>query len=39
MGGVAAHAGLSSPVLLAALGLWTLAPLGFATLIFSRREL
>lgn len=39
LGGVADHTGLSSPVLLAALGLWTLAPLGFATLIFSRREL
>ncbi|AFL52448.1 Cu-processing system permease protein [Sinorhizobium fredii] len=39
MGGVADHTGLSSPVLLAALGLWTLAPLAFATLIFSRREL
>ncbi|MQW31650.1 ABC transporter permease [Sinorhizobium meliloti] len=39
LGGVADHTGLSSPVLLAALGLWTLAPLGCATLIFSRREL
>ncbi|WP_026187083.1 ABC transporter permease [Ensifer sp. BR816] len=39
MGGVADHAGLSPPVLVAALALWTLAPLGFATLIFSRREL
>lgn len=39
MGGVADHTGLSTPALLAALGLWTLAPLGGATLIFSRREL
>ncbi|MCZ4094218.1 ABC transporter permease [Sinorhizobium psoraleae] len=39
MGGVADHTGLSSSVLLAALGLWALAPLGFATVIFSRREL
>jgi Cu-processing system permease protein len=39
MGGVADHAGLSPPVLVAALAVWTLAPLGFATLIFSRREL
>ncbi|MDK1491174.1 ABC transporter permease [Sinorhizobium sp. 7-81] len=39
MGGIADHAGLSPPVLVAALALWTLTPLGVATLIFSRREL
>jgi len=39
LGGVADHTGLSAPVLLAAFGFWTLTPLGFATLIFSRREL
>ncbi len=38
MGGVAAHAGLTAPVLIAALALWTIIPLGWATVIFSRRE-
>ncbi|MBA3041231.1 MAG: ABC transporter permease [Alphaproteobacteria bacterium] len=38
MGGIAAHTGLTGPVLIAALGLWTIVPLGCATVIFSRRE-
>jgi len=38
MGGIAAHTGLSAPVLVAALALWTIVPLGCATVIFSRRE-
>lgn len=38
MGGVAAHSGLTPPVLVAALMLWTALPLGFATIVFSRRE-
>ena len=38
MGGVAAHSGLTPPVLVAALLLWTALPLGFATIVFSRRE-
>lgn len=38
MGGIAAHTGLTAPVLIAALALWTIVPLGCATVIFSRRE-
>ena len=38
MGGIAAHTGLTAPVLVAALALWTIVPLGWATVIFSRRE-
>jgi Cu-processing system permease protein len=38
MGGIAGHTGLSAPILLAALALWTLVPLGLSTLVFSRRE-
>lgn len=38
MGGIAAHTGLTAPVLTAALALWTIVPLGCATIIFSRRE-
>ena len=38
MGGIAAHSGLTAPVLVAALTLWTIVPLGWATVIFSRRE-
>ncbi|MHB0950894.1 MAG: ABC transporter permease [Allorhizobium sp.] len=38
MGGIAAHTGLSAPVLVAALAFWTIIPLGWATVIFSRRE-
>jgi len=38
MGGIAAHSGLTAPVLVAALALWTIVPLGWATFIFSRRE-
>ncbi|MFA7412974.1 MAG: ABC transporter permease [Rhizobium sp.] len=38
MGGIAAHTGLKAPVLAAALALWTIVPLGCATIIFSRRE-
>jgi Cu-processing system permease protein len=39
MAGIAGSATLSARTLLAALMLWTLVPLGFATLAFSRREL
>lgn len=38
MGGIAAHTSLTAPVLVAALALWTIVPLGWATVIFSRRE-
>lgn len=38
MGGIAGHTGLSAPVLVAALVLWTIVPLGCANFIFSRRE-
>lgn len=38
MGGIAAHTGLTAPALIAALALWTIVPLGCATVIFSRRE-
>ncbi len=38
MGGVAAHSGLTPPVLVAALLLWTALPLACATIVFSRRE-
>lgn len=38
MGGIAAHSGLTPPVLVAALVLWTVFPLGCATIVFSRRE-
>ena len=38
MGGIAAHTGLSAPALVAALAFWTIIPLGWATVIFSRRE-
>jgi Cu-processing system permease protein len=38
MGGIAAHTGLTAPVLVATLALWTIVPLGWATVIFSRRE-
>lgn len=38
MGGIAAHSGLNQPVLIGALLLWTILPLGWATVIFSRRE-
>jgi Cu-processing system permease protein len=38
MGGIAAHTGLKAPVLITALLLWTIVPLGCATVIFSRRE-
>lgn len=38
MGGIAAHTDLTAPVLIAALTLWTIVPLGWATVIFSRRE-
>lgn len=38
MGGIAPHTGLTAPVLIAALALWTIVPLGCATVIFSRRE-
>lgn len=38
MGGIAAHTSLTAPVLIAALALWTIVPLGCATVIFSRRE-
>lgn len=38
MGGIAAHTGLTAPVLIAALALWTIVPLGCATVVFSRRE-
>jgi Cu-processing system permease protein len=39
MTGLAQSAPLSAQVLLAALTLWTVVPLGFAALAFSRREL
>jgi Cu-processing system permease protein len=39
MAGLAGSATLSARVLLLALMLWTLVPLGLATLAFSRREL
>ncbi|KLK92965.1 membrane protein [Microvirga vignae] len=39
MAGVAQNTALSSSVLLAALAVWALFPLGLATLAFSRREL
>ena len=38
LGGIAAHTGLTAPVLVAARALWTIVPLGWATVIFSRRE-
>ncbi|NKN37550.1 ABC transporter permease [Agrobacterium sp. a22-2] len=38
MGGIAGHTGLSAPILVAALVLWTVIPLGCANFIFSRRE-
>lgn len=38
MAGLANHSGLSAPVLIAALGLWTIVPLGWAIIVFSRRE-
>lgn len=38
MGGIAAHSGLTPPALVAALLLWTVLPLGCATIVFSRRE-
>lgn len=38
MGGIAGHTGLSAPILVAALVLWTVVPLGCANFIFSRRE-
>lgn len=38
MSGIAAHSGLTPPVLVAALLLWTVLPLGCATIVFSRRE-
>lgn len=39
MGGIAGHTGLSAPILVAALVLWTVVPLGCANFIFSRREI
>ena len=39
MAGLAQNTSLSAPALLAALILWTLVPLGLASLAFSRREL
>lgn len=39
MGGIADHATLTPAALLAALGVWTAAPLAAAMLVFSRREL
>jgi len=39
MAGLAQNTSLSARALLAALMLWTLIPLGLATLAFSRREL
>ncbi|MFB9948225.1 ABC transporter permease [Rhizobium puerariae] len=38
MGGIAGHTRLSTPVLVGALGLWTLVPLAVANFIFARRE-
>ena len=38
MGGVAANSRLSAPVMIVALSLWTIVPLGVATFFFSRRE-
>lgn len=39
MGGIAGGTGLTAPALLAALGLWVLAPLAGAVAVFARREL
>ena len=39
MGGIAGGTGLTAPALLAALGLWVLAPLAAAVAVFARREL
>ena len=39
MAGIAGGSGLTAPVLLAALGVWVLAPLAAAVAIFARREL
>lgn len=38
MGGIAGHTQLSTPVLIGALGLWTIVPLAVANIIFARRE-
>ena len=38
MGGVAANSRLSAPVMVVALSLWTIVPLGLASFFFSRRE-
>ena len=38
MGGVAANSRLSAPVMIVALFLWTIVPLGLASFFFSRRE-
>ena len=38
MGGVAANSRLSAPVMVVALSLWTIVPLGVASFFFSRRE-
>lgn len=38
MGGIAGHTQLSPPVLVGALGLWTVLPLAVANFIFARRE-
>lgn len=38
MGGIAGHTQLSTPVLIGALGLWTIVPLAVANFIFARRE-
>jgi Cu-processing system permease protein len=39
MGGIAEFAGLNAMILIAALAVWTLAPLALAASVFSRREL
>ena len=39
MGGIAEFAGLNALILIAALAVWTLAPLALAASVFSRREL
>ncbi|MCC2611889.1 ABC transporter permease [Neorhizobium sp. Rsf11] len=38
MGGIVGHTRLSTPVLVGALGLWTVLPLAVANFIFARRE-
>ncbi|MDR6755826.1 Cu-processing system permease protein [Mycoplana sp. BE70] len=38
MGGIAGHTGLSAPILIGALIAWIAVPLGWANIVFSRRE-